>query len=135
MSAFTFALQIDYEKLSILFDNFLKTHDKELTGIVGQCLTIQKGDGIRTPATTTNNAMTSSSVNKAKDVSEIPCRDAKGNGMTYDDYVDIKKSQEEKDHKIDNRPMIGDTIPEDPFSNMFQGKNANANTTRIGDRR
>lgn len=37
------------------------------------------------------------------------------------------------DINVDNRPLIGDDIPEDPFSNMF--KNSNANTTRSGDRR
>lgn len=39
-----------------------------------------------------------------------------------------------KDHRVDNKPLIGDTIPEDPFSSMFNVRNANANTTRIGDR-
>ena len=38
----------------------------------------------------------------------------------------------EPDQTIDNRPLIGDSIPEDPFSNMFT--NPNTDTTRYKDR-
>lgn len=38
--------------------------------------------------------------------------------------------QAPSDHVVDNRPLIGDSIPEDPFSNMF----SNSDTTRYKDR-
>ena len=120
--SFTFKFAIDYVKLNTMLDAFLKQHDKELTAMVGSCLTIQKEDEIVQPQ-----------IQKAQEISIIPTI------QTNDDYFDRKiqaqqKKQAEADHKVDNRPMIGDNIPDDPFSNMFQGKNANANTTRIGDR-
>lgn len=35
---------------------------------------------------------------------------------------------------IDKKPIIGDSIPEDPFQNLFSSPNPNAITTRFQDR-
>jgi hypothetical protein len=49
-------------------------------------------------------------------------------------YTKTGRAIPTNDVTINKRPLIGDAIPQDPFDKMFVGKNANANTTRYGDR-
>jgi len=38
---------------------------------------------------------------------------------------------QQQDHKVDNRPLIGEDIPDEPFQNLFS---INQNPTRFQDR-
>lgn len=100
--SFKFEFKIDYSKLTLLLDKFLKSHSDELTSIMGQCLVLQ-------PSNTTPEPV------QAPIVQSLPMHQT-----------------DEKDQVVDNRPLIGDSIPEDPFSNMFT--NPNTDTTRYKDR-
>ena len=108
--SFKFEFKIDYEKLTALLDTFLKSHSDELTSIMGQCLVLQ-------PSTGSNDNITQ----KEEPVQKLPI-----------DTPQQQQQQAAPDHKIDNRPMIGDDIPDDPFQNLFQ--NPNTDNTRFRDR-
>lgn len=100
--SFKFEFKIDYSKLTSLLDKFLKSHSDELTSIMGQCLVLE-------PSNNNNNLP----------VQEQP-------------IIQAPERIIEPDQTIDNRPLIGDSIPEDPLSNLFG--NPNADTTRYKDR-
>lgn len=102
--SFKFEFKIDYSKLTSLLDKFLKSHSDELTSIMGQCLVLQPS----------NNSPPSP---PPEPPVQAPER-----------IVEARLT----DQTVDNRPLIGDSIPEDPFSNMFG--NPNANITRFRDR-
>lgn len=102
--SFKFEFKIDYEKLTALLDTFLKSHSDELTSIMGKCLVLQPSNGS----------------NKEESIQKLP--------ISSSSTVLPK----EPDHQIDNRPMIGDEIPEDPLQNLFQ--NSNTTNTRYRDR-
>jgi len=47
------------------------------------------------------------------------------------DNTSTEKQQKQIDIKVDNRPIIGDDIPDDPLQNLFS---TNQNPTRYQDR-
>ena len=99
--SFKFEFKIDYAKLTALLDTFLKEHSAELTSIMGKCLVLEPSSG---------NSNSNPPQQQPPAVQPI--------------------IQAPSDHTVDNRPLIGDSIPEDPFSNMF----SNSDTTRYKDR-
>lgn len=106
--SFKFEFKIDYEKLTALLDTFLKSHSDELTSIMGKCLVLQ-------PSSTTATTST--------DKQENPPISNNNNTPVLAPAADLI---------IDKKPIIGDSIPQDPFENLFP--NPNATTTRFQDR-
>jgi hypothetical protein len=101
--SFKFEFKIDYEKLTTLLDSFLKSHSDELTSIMGKCLVLQPSSNDAPP--------------------HIPPSPIPPPSST--------EQQPQIDHKVDNRPLIGEDIPEDPLQNLFS---INQNPTRYKDR-
>lgn len=97
--SFKFEFKIDYSKLTALLDTFLKSHSDELTSIMGKCLVLE-------PSSSSNNTQNSNDNNV---IQKLP--------------VVAEEEKKEVVHapqpSIDNRPLISDTIQEDPFENMF----------------
>lgn len=119
-----------------MLDTFLKEHDKELTSMVGKCLTIQKDDDPYVDKFMPPTIVQGDKTHDNNDNDDEVIVDPYPNRIAANNDYFKQKIEAKVDHKIDNRPFIGDTIPEDPFANMFNSnKNPNANTTRIGDRR
>jgi len=116
--SFKFEFKIDYEKLTALLDTFLKSHSDELTSIMGQCLVLQPSSSespAPAPAPAPAPVPQQQETMQAPNVQSLPIH-----------------KEEETDQIVDNRPLIGDSIPEDPLQNLFSS-NTN-NQTRYHDR-
>lgn len=112
--SFKFEFKIDYGKLTALLDTFLKSHSDELTSIMGQCLVLQPSSGNNEPVPTLSQQPTQ----QPPIVTPLPVSTV---------------TEKQPDQTIDNRPLIGDSMPEDPLQNLFSN-NPNASTTRFQDR-
>ena len=106
---FTITYDIDHAKLNTMLDAFLKSHNHELTELVGKCLTMRIIDGSTIDSQLQGKTITSITQSHGLNAAVNPT-----------------------DHQVDNRPLIGDSIPDDPFSTMFS--NPNSGTTRYKDR-
>ncbi len=123
--SFKFEFKIDYEKLTALLDTFLKSHSDELTSIMGQCLKLQQQ----------SEEPNIQSIPPFEHPSQRPPvlqpEPSAPSQIQSLPIVSQEKKQSEPDCTVDNRPLIGDSIPEDPLQNLFSNTN---NQTRYHDR-
>lgn len=111
--SFKFEFKIDYEKLTALLDTFLKSHSDELTSIMGQCLKLQQQEQSESPV-------------------PVP-QPIEPQAPSQIQSLPIQEKQL-PDCTVDNRPLIGDSIPEDPLQNLFSNNTNTNNQTRYHDR-
>ena len=107
--SFKFEFKIDYEQLTKMLDAFLKRHaDELLNSVISPCLVLKTED--------TSPPLVPTSLPEPVTTVQAP----------------VQKLPVSTDQKIDDKPLIGDELSEDPFKNLFQ--NSNQDETRFKDR-
>ena len=110
--SFKFEFKVDYNQLTKLLEAFLKRHADELLGdVIAPSMVLKAGEDEQ--------------VESPKQVTVVQAPE-----QTPIQQLPVSTDDQEK--IIDNKPLIGDELPEDPFKNLFQ--NSNQDDTRFKDR-
>ena len=126
--SFKFEFKIDYDQLTKLLDAFLKRHaDELLGGVIAPCLVLKTEDNTPTslPESVTTSSVPAPTEQKNNNRPPPPVQSLPVNAppVSTDDQTKMI---------VDNKPIISDEMPEDPFQNLFQ--NSNQDDTRFKDR-
>lgn len=109
-----------------MLDTFLKSHSDELTSIMGKCLVLQQQQSQA-------EVIPQQPIVQSLPIPQPPPEHTSQRPPSSTTQPQVTVSA--PDLKVDNRPLIGDTIPEDPLSNLFNSStNNNNNPTRYQDR-